>query len=99
MHGIDQRSHVIRVYLGMNPVSKIEHMPISNPKAPEHVTDLLPNSLRACIKHTRVQVALQRHLIAHALACHPEIDSPIDADCIAPALRHLLKPSTTTLGI
>ena len=63
MHRIDKGTDVLGIYLGMNSMTKIEHMSIASTKAGQYVTHFFANPIRVGVENAGVHIALQGNVI------------------------------------
>src|SRR5262245_2948789 len=65
VHRLYHGARVLRIDFGMNAVAQVEHVAMAVTVARQYARDLFADSLRRCVEHARIEVALQRHLVLH----------------------------------
>src|SRR5688572_18047780 len=81
-----------------NAMAEIENMPVTAPEARQRSGNALAHRLRTGEQHLGIEIALQCNLPAHSAAGHAQRHRPVDADRVAPRLRHRFEPCTAALG-
>lgn len=99
MDRFDQRRNVLcRRVLG-NAVPQIENVAgIAGAKAIENFFRFCGDDLRRGKQHIRVEIALERHMLADAPTCFTEINGPVHANCITAGSGDGFQPQTAALG-
>src|SRR5438105_3020503 len=98
MHGLDERADTLRRGVLRYSVPQVEDVPGTCPEVVQDRAGLAFYHVRRGEKDSRIEVALERHAVAHALARAPEALRPIDAQRVRAALGHRFQPASAPLG-
>src|SRR2546426_12629421 len=83
-NGFDQQLQVLQRRLGQHPVPEVEDMPAAAAGSPQHVARPLPNQLRRAEQDRRLQVALDRTVLADPDPAPVDRPPPVAADSVRP---------------
>src|SRR3569832_172525 len=85
VHGLDQDADVVRVGELRNAVAEVEHMAWMVAVAVDDACDFATDDIRRAVQGAGIEIALQRHLAAHAAARFADVDAPVEADRVGAA--------------
>ena len=89
---------MFRVHLGRDAVAQVEDVARVVTEVVENAFHLGADRRRRRVQHRRVQVALQRHPVAHPATGFADIDGPVQAQGVTAAVRHGFQPQPAVLG-
>ena len=98
VHGVDQRSHVLRRGEAGNAMSEVEYMPAAFPEAGEDFGSLAFDDLGICQQNSGVEISLQRDAIADAPAGVTEVRGPVDAQRVGTTGSERFQPLPAAFG-
>ena len=78
--GVNCRNHragVVRIDIGMNTVTEVEHMPGTSPETRQHRGDPFANLFGGRIQTARIEITLQRYLGTDPGTSFGEIGRPV----------------------
>ena len=98
MHRINKDLGTFRINELMNAVTQVEYVTVARTKALQNVRHLGTNTIRRCVQHTRIHVALQRHAITDTATGVIDIGGPVQTQGIGTGFGHHFQPLPAVLG-
>ena len=94
---LDEGSHVVGVHVGVNSVPEVRD-PALPAKLFGHLLDELVDGLGRGVEGARVEVSLQRDVIADSLPADPRVDRPVEPDDLVADVAKRLQREVAALG-